>query len=270
MNISKENMISPQEILSDVLKLANDESFKDNSEGYYNSLIQQALQELAFDTFFDERTEFFDVPENLNLSMPRGSFNLRQIYLYNGTECNFGTAQNVYYKRNYFTKGKGSLSRDKGVNNNNDPFFQNRRSSNGSNLSDPSFRRVAGALTSINNIYFYNIQRGMIMLSPNARSFQKIAISFNGTGGDIGDVSFIPQYLREAVKGWVLDPIYKVKMAMSEGGADFNKWQTLWSMNENQLRKPFTGIWDTAELRVKSMDTKAREDYKEYMSRLDY
>ena len=62
MNISKENMISPLEILSDVLKLADDESFKDNSKGYYMSLIQQALQELAFDTFFDVRTEFFDVP----------------------------------------------------------------------------------------------------------------------------------------------------------------------------------------------------------------
>ena len=138
MNISAENMISPEEILADVLKLAGDESFKDNSKGYYYSLIQQALQELAFDTYFDQRTEFFDVPENLNLPMPMGAFNLREMYLYNGTECNFSTAQNVYWKRNYFTKGNGSLSRDKGTSNSSDPFFQNRRLGNG----NPSYRRT--------------------------------------------------------------------------------------------------------------------------------
>jgi len=266
MNISKENMISPEEILADVLRLANDESFKDSSKGYYLSLIQQALQELAFDTFFDVRTEFFDFPENLNLPMPLGAFNIREMYLYNGTECNFDTAQNVYWKRNYFTKGNGGLSRDRGTNNSRDPFFQNRRLSNG----NPSLRRVDSAISSVNSVYYYNVQNGMIMFSSNARVFGKVAVVFNGTGGDIGETPFIPQFLREAVKGWMLDPIYRIKMAMSEGGADFSKWQTLWSMNNDQLRKPYTGTWETAELRIKSMDSKAREDMKEYMSRLDY
>lgn len=266
MNISAENMISPDEILSDVLKLANDEGLKDNSKGYYYSLIQQALQELAFETYFDVRTEFFDVPENLNLPMPLGAFNLREMYLYNGSECNFDTAQNVYWKRNYFTKGNGSLSRDNGTSNRNDPFFQNRRLING----NPSLRRSGDVVNSISTVYYYNVQRGNIMFSSNALSFEKVAIVFNGTGGNIGEVPFVPQFLREAVKGWVLDPVYKIKIAMSEGGPDFNKWQTLWGMNEQQLRKPYTGSWDIAELRVKSMDSKAREDMKEYMSRLDY
>lgn len=269
MNISKENMISPLEILSDVLKLADDESFKDNSKGYYMSLIQQALQELAFDTFFDVRTEFFDVPENLNLAMPLGAFNLKEMYLYNGTECNFDTAQNIYYKRNYFTKGKGSLSRDSGNSNSRDPFFQNRRLSNSNGISHPNSRRAGAVVSSINTVYFYNIQRGMIMLSPNSRNFSKIAIVFNGTGGDIGKVPFVPQLFREAIKSWVLSPVYQIKMAMAVG-ADFNKWQTLWSLNDKRLNTPYTGLWDKAELRSKSMDSKAREDMKEYMSRLDY
>lgn len=268
MNISKENMISPEEILSDVLKLANDESFKDNSKGYYISLIQQALQELAFDTFFDERTEFFDIPENLNLAMPSGVFNLRQMYLYNGTECNFDTAQNIYWKRNYFTKGNGFLARDKGTSNSRDPFFQNRRLSN-SNLN-PSLRRANDVFNPRSTVHYFNIQNGIIMFSANSLAFKKVAIVFNGTGGDIGEELFIPQFLREAVKGFVLDPVYAIKMAMSQGGPDFNKWQTLWSMNESKLRKPFTGTWANAELRIKSMDSKQREDMKEYMSRLDY
>jgi len=261
MNISAENMVSPDEILADVLKLANDEGFKDNSKGFYYSQIQQALQELAFETFFDLRTEFFDVPENLNLAMPLGVFNVREIYLYNGTECNFDTAQNVYWKRNYFTKGKGNgfLARDKGTNNSRDPFFQNRRVSN--SLLNPSLRRVDNVVSSISTVFFYNIQRGMIMFSSNVRTFQKVAIVFNGTGGNIGEVPFVPLFLREAVKGWVLDPILKIKMAQSVG-ADFNKWQTLWSLNESQLRKPYTGSWETAELRVKNYGLKSPGRYQ--------
>lgn len=269
MNISKQNMVSPDEILADVLRFANDESFKDASKGYYLSLIQQALQELAFDTFFDERTEFFDVPENLQLPMPLGAFNLRNMYLYNGTECDFSTAQNIYWKRDYFTKGNGFLARDKG-NNNNDPFFENRRRQDSGGDANPGLRRTGGLNGAIGNVFYYNIQNGMIMFSSNSRSFEKVAIVFNGTGGDIGEAPFVPQFLREAVKGWVLDSIYKIKMAMSQGGPDFNKWQTLWSLNNSELRRPYTGAWETAELRVKSMDSKARKDMKEYLSRLDY
>lgn len=270
MNISKHNMISPDEILADVLKFAGDESFKDNSKGYYLSQIQQALQELAFDTFFDKRTEFFDVPENLVLDMPKGTFNLRQVYLFNGEECNIAKSQNVYWKRNYFTKGKGFLAKDKGLNNN-DPFYQSRTLglSDRDNVNHgPSFRRVH-TNSSITQSYYFNVQNGMIMLSSNARNFQKIAIEFNGTGVDIGEVPFIPQFFREAVKSWVLDSVYKIKMANAPP-TEFNRWQTLWSINNTQLRKPYTGLWEEAQVRVKSIDAKQREDIKEYLGRLNY
>lgn len=268
MNISKHNMISPNEILSDVLKLADDESFKDNSEGYYISLIQQSLQELAFDTFFDERTCFFDTPENLQLEMPLGAFNIRGIYLYNGSECVFSNAQNVYWKRNFFTKGNGFLAKDQG-NNNNDIFYQNRRLPSRIVGTDPSLRRAGDINSSINRVYYYNVQNGLIMFSSNIRTFAKVAIVFNGTGGDIGEAVFIPQFFREAVKSWVLGNVYMTKMAKSQG-PDLNKWQTLWSINDAKLNAPYTGIWEKAELRIKSMDSKAREDMKEYVSKLDY
>ena len=235
MNISKHNMISPEEILSDVLKLANDESMKDNSKGYYLSLIQQALQELAFDTFFDIRNESFPVPKKLRLDMPKGAFNIREIYLFNGTECNINNSQIVYWKRNYITKGNGFVARDKGLNNN-DPFYNNRTL--GISGGDPSLRRV-NTNSSITQAYYFNVQAGEIMFSSNCRNFENVFIVYNGTGCDIGEVPFIPQLFREAIKSWVLDPVYTVKMAMSEGGANFNKWQTLWSMNDKKLNKPY-------------------------------
>jgi len=259
-------MISPGEILSDVLKQIDDESFKDSSKGYYMSLIQQALSELAFDTFFDERTETFPVPENLNLEMPKGSFNIRQLYLYSGTECNIENSQNVYWKRNYYTKGNGFLARDKGYNNNNDPFYDSRTFGR---YENPYLRRVNNGKSSISEAFYYNVQGGVIMLSASCKRFENIAIVFNGTGADIGDVPFIPQLFREAIKMWVLDSALKVKMAMAVG-ADFNKWQTLWSINNNLLRKPYTGIWEEAQVRAKSIDSKQREDLKEYLGRLNY
>lgn len=264
MNISKHNMISPEEILSDVLMQVDDESFKDSSRGYYMSLIQQALQELAFDTFFDERTEMFKVPENLNLDMPKGSFNIRQLYLYSGLECNIENSQNVYWKRNYYTKGGGFLARDKGYNNN-DPFYESRTFGRKDN---PSLRRVKNN-GSISEAFYYNVQNGIIMLSASCLRFENIAIVFNGTGVDIGEVPFIPQLFREAVKMWVLDSALKLKMAKAVG-ADFNKWQTLWVMNDRLLRKPYTGAWEEAQLRAKSIDAKQREDLKEYLGRLNY
>ena len=278
MNISRHNAVSPDEILSDVLQYVGDEEFKDNSRGYYVSQIQQALQELAFDTFFDKRTDTFKVPENLVLDMPEGMFNIRQIYLYNGVECNISNSVNVYWKRNYYTKGNGFLARDKGVNPD-DPFYQSRGFTRHSghdhlgahshnNSYDNSLRRQSNA-TSISNSYYYNIQAGKIMFSSSVRSFQNIAIEYNGVGANIGEVPFIPMLFREAIKAWVIDAALRVKMARSVG-ADFNKWQTLYSINNAELKRPFTGLWAEAEVRAKMIDSKQREDLKEYLSRLDY
>ena len=268
MNISKHSVVSPDEILSDVLKLARDESFKDNSKGYYMSLIQQALQELAFDTFFDERTEFFPVPPNLRLEMPKGAFNIKQIYLYNGDSCDISKSQNVYWKKNYYTKGgEGYLARDKW--NNNDAFYDNRSLPNGNGANnDPSLRR-----TNVNSLqsqlYYYNIQAGMIMFSSNVRNFENIALVFNGTGVNIGEVPFIPMLFREAIKSWVLNPVYQIKMANADG-AEFNKWQMLFNINNTKLNTPFVGLWAEAQVRAKSIDSKQREDIKEYLGRLNY
>ena len=268
MNISKHSVVSPEEILSDVLKLAKDEEFKDNSRGYYMSLIQQALQELAFDTFFDERTEEFAVPSNLKLEMPEGAFNIRQIYLFNGDKCNIVNSKIVYWKRNYFTKGgSGYLARDKW--NNNDPFYDNRSLPNGKGMTNDASLRRANVNTSQTELYYYNIQNGIIMFSSNVRGYEKVAIVFNGVGANIGEVPFIPMLFREAIKAWVLDPVLKIKMANADG-AEFNKWQTLYSINHTELRRPYTGLWEEAQTRAKSMDSKQREVIKEYLGRLNY
>ncbi len=260
MNSSKENYVSVNEILADVLVSVDDEAFKDHSKGFYVSQVQQALQELSFDTYFDERTEDFDVPSNLRLEMPKGAFNIKQIYLFNGTKCNIAKSQIVYHKRNYFTGGVGYVAKDKW--NNRDPFYDSR-SFHGRNR-----RAVGDSDSAINDLYFYNIQNGMMMFSSSISRFEKIMVVYNGISTDIGEVPIIPTFFREAVKSWVLDVAYKIKMARAV--ADLGKWQALWSMNNNLLRKPFTGYWDLALYRAKNIDSKEREDINVYIGRLDY
>ena len=84
MNFSPHSFVSVNEILADVLKITNDAGFKMNSRGWYISQIRQALQELSFDTFFDERNEELIIPNDLRVEMPKGAFNLKPLVAYAG------------------------------------------------------------------------------------------------------------------------------------------------------------------------------------------
>ena len=114
MNFSPHSFVSVNEILADVLKITNDSGFKINTRGWYISQVRQALQELSFDTFFDEKNEELIIPNDLRVDMPKGAFNLKQLFLFNGTKCNVGSnTPTVWYKQNYWTGGNGYLARDK-------------------------------------------------------------------------------------------------------------------------------------------------------------
>ncbi len=65
MQFSKHDFVTVNEILADVLKIVQDTDFKINSKGWYTSQIQQALEELSFDTFFLTINRTFPVPNDL-------------------------------------------------------------------------------------------------------------------------------------------------------------------------------------------------------------
>ena len=272
MNFSTKDFVTVNEILSDVLEFVDDTELRDHSKGYYTSQIQQALEKLAFDTYFDEKTTDHDFPQDLRLDMPRGCWNIKQIYLFNGDLCNINSAQNVYWKRNYFTKGQGFLARDTGKNTN-DPFYarnirtvdahlskQRRLANNG---ADP----VLNDINSPSGLFFYNIQNGVIMFSSQCRAFRKVALYYNGVGTEIGDVPVVPLFLREAVVDYTTEVSLRIKAAKNPP-----RWRTLWVDASNRLgsSESFSGSWYRAETRAKFLDSKAREDLKEYMARLNY
>lgn len=259
--MNSNTFLKPDLLLADILKLVDDERYEWNTKGYYISQIQQCLEELSFDTFFDKRSISFEFPkESLGLAMPEGVFNLRQINIYNGDECNFNNSQIVWPKRNYYTKGSGYIARNTGSNNN-DPFY----SPSSFPRRDP--RMDVATETALNNHYFYNVQNGIIMFSSFCSSFERVLITFNGTGCPIGDIPIVPIFFRQVVKDYVCEVSLRERIAK-----DTVKWKPIWQIYHQKLNKeedygPYKGSWYSAQQRVKDMDSAEFEAYKEFLSR---
>lgn len=251
MNSSKFNYVTVNEILADVLKVVKDSDFRLNSPGWYTSQIQQALEELAFETYFDERTIAVDIPANKRVEMPQGAFNIKDLYLFNGDECVIGRSQPVHYKKNFISSksGQGYVANQKG-DNGTDRIMKK--------TFDQQYPR---------NLYFYAVQNGEIMLSSNAGNFEKLFIVYNGTGGNVGDAPFIPLFLRQAVKDYVTVAALEVKVAEVELG-ELNRWNAILAMHKGNLERDYTGSWDKAQKRVKKLDFKERKEIKERMQKM--
>jgi hypothetical protein len=94
------DFVSVEKILAEVTQTVNDKDFKNGfTKGWYISRIHDAIQELAIETYFFKVTIDFELPRNLQLPMPEDTFNIREIYLYNGERCNPINTQVVYFKR---------------------------------------------------------------------------------------------------------------------------------------------------------------------------
>jgi len=274
MDLSPENFVTVNQILADVLKVVKDSSFKLNSRGWYISQIQQALEELSFDTFFDERNMAFDVPEDLRLDMPKGAFNLRDIFLFNGDVCTISNSVNVWSKSGMINgkSGNGFVARDTGVEKN-DPFYRRDdvlRANNQSADAQLAFNDPQNQSRGTNGLYFASIQNGTIMFSQSCRKFQKVMVVYNGIMTDIGEAPIVPQFFRQAVKDFVLVPALETKATDKVGTNEYGHWMGLMNKYQNSKDHPYDGTWIKAERRATVLNTKNRLDMKEYMSRLNY
>lgn len=253
MNSGPLNFVTVNEILADVLTVVDDESFKLNSKGYYTSQVQQALEELAFESFFDEQSASFDIPKNLRIDIPRGAFNIKNMYLFNGDECNITNSVPVYIKQNFINapSGQGYVANNKGV--------------NGLDKiqSDTAREQVP------NNLFFYGVQNGMIMLSSNCSAYDKLFIQYNGIGQDINDSPIVPLFLRQAVKDYVIIKALQVKIAKVPQ-AEFQRWLMILNIHKESKGNDFSGTWAEAQRRVRRLDDKERNDIKENMQKMYY
>lgn len=280
MNFSSSDFVSPDEILAEVLIELDEEQHNYISPGGFVSQMQKCLTELSFDTFFNEITHVEDIPQNLNLDIPKGMFNLRRMYLFNGPECNAQNSVIVRHKRQFYSTGKGPgyLANNKGNDQRNDAFFKGTNPAYRVDRANPqqqadqvNNRRQVGYGSDFNGLYWYEIQRGIIMLSSNCLKYTRIAMVYNGIHTGIGDKPLIPLYLRETVKDWCVEYGARIKRVKDKQNSQL--WSSVYQDANRRLgRNPFRydGTWYQAEDRVKKIDSKEREDIKEYMSKLDY
>lgn len=261
------NFISPDIILFNAAAMAGDKDYRVIPRGFYLALIQEAFEALALDTFFDERRDNYDFPnDSLTLPLPPTCFNVKNIYLFSGNICDISSSKKVYWKRNYYTQGNGYLANDKGNHNQNDPFYDNH----GSGIhvhGDQSFARLGD---NVETRLFYNIQAGNLMLSSSCRGQgNKVHIHYNGSGCAIGDAPIIPIYLRTAMEDYVIEAAMRFRMANDPVNA--RTWQSLWKVYEQRLNKDatygFGGSWQAAEYRVKNLNSSQRQELAEYLSR---
>lgn len=259
MDLSPHNFVSVNTILADVLKTVKDPSTKLNSRGWYTSQIQQALEELSFDTFFSEHNQAFDMPDNLRLDMPKGAFNLKNIYLFNGDDCTIGATANVYWKRNFINgrSGSGYVANDH-WSNENDRFHKKRGFQGDDRQNHPE------------KLNFFGIQNGQIMLSESCRGFEKVMLVYNGILTDIGEAPVVPQFFRQAVKDYVTVKALEQKSNDMVGTNEYGHWVNMLNRYEARLNQPYDGSWAKAEYRSKQLNNKVRSDVKEYFTRLNY
>lgn len=250
MNSSSLSFLSHNLIMSDIAKKSGDPGFEYDSEGYYMSLMQEALQELSFDTFFLEKEKIYDLEDGcLNFKLPSGFFNIRNIFGFNGETCSPKNSKPIYWKRDY----KNKIARDS-WGNQGDPYYKQRGNDN-----PPGY------------LYFCGISNGELFLSESCKVFEKVVVRANGLITDIGETPVIPMFFRQAVTDYCIVEALSTRIA---GNTHLTKeisfWQAIMNRHETRLNKPYDGSWDKAMHRVKIMDKKTRDDIKIYLGRLDY
>jgi hypothetical protein len=255
------SFVSPDEILSMVTPLVGDKSYDSLPKGFYVSIIQKAVEELAIDTFFQELREDFDFPiDNLTLQLPEGCFNVKNVYVFTGDQCIYSQSHKVWWKKNYFTKGNGYIANNKGSNDG-DPFFDNAHL--GNTYANRSTMRFDGH--NFERLLYYNIQMGNMMFSSScAEAGTKVHVHYNGTGGAIGEAPIIPTFARVAIEDYVLEYALRYKIA---NDADPRRWQSLYNITVARLKAPYEGSWAKAAYRIRTMNKSQRDELVEYLGR---
>lgn len=235
------------DILFEVLQTVNDVKLRKGlAKGWYVQQIKNGLEELAFDTFFDERTIVLDMPNDNMLELPKDAFNIRELYLFDDNCCQPETSVLVHYKRLFNNKPQGGETGKRvqfGKRGTTDPFYSG---------SVFDFETVSG------RIHYYNIQNGLIMFSSNSNGFSKVKIIYNGMGGLIDEMPIIPRFFRQAVVYFTMAKHYEYQKEREP-----RKYRILHTDALTQMQVHM----EKAENRIKMMDTHEKEELNEYLSR---
>lgn len=260
MNFSKHDFISVDTMVASVVRLVGDIDTKKIPKGRYESFAYRALLDLSIDTFFNKKRIDAPVPHDLQYELPANTFNVKEVYVYNGDTCNFSSAQKVWYKPNYFTRGNGFFAKNRGQANTIDPFYPANRELVHLNNSNVMVRREDKLAQ---RLLYYSIENGVVYLSPSCRSYQNIHVVAYGTNTTIGEVPLIPLMLQNAVEDYCCEFATRELINIEP-----QKYAVMNRIYSDRMQKSgMNGSWHEAVMRIKRMDKGQRDDWAEYYSR---
>lgn len=256
--MQQNDFVSVDHLLSEITSTLNDTEFRSGfSKGWYISRIQDALQELSYDTFWAKTQQDCALPKSLQLEMPNGAFNIREIYLFTGEICSPQKSQVVYWKRNFNNNydGDGYTSRVKDDGSQSSDIFQpNQRIMGNANYIGFAGRK-----------FYYNTINGLIMFSRDCLFYDNVRIVYNSRGEADGDLPVVPRFFERAVNDYVEERFYNAMKSR-----DPRKYRILWNDAYSRLNDLTAGSWNKARKRVKAMDTAEKDSIFEYISSMQH
>lgn len=251
--MNQNDFVSIDHLLAEITTAVDDQNYKKGLPmGRYLSWIQDAIQELAFDTFIFKRVWDVEIPSDRKISLPKDMFNIREVYVYDGDLCNLERSQIVYWKRQF-------------NNMNSENSYTSKIKDDGSNANDifvpnqSKYRMTTGNF--YGKKYYWNVMNGTFMLSKECSDFKYLRIIANTMGGEIGDMPNIPRFFERAVVDYVI-----VRYFFAMRSRDPRAFSSLYNSAKAELDDNINGSWNKARKRVKSMDSAEKEAIEEYMS----
>ena len=270
--------VSVEQLLSDLLTLANDEDFSRSGldKGFYVSRIHDAVTYFALETFYQTITKDiinFDVNKDGILDIPINCFNIKEIYLFNGTNkcgkdghdlgCSCNNKQpleqyvNVHWKRTLNVgSSKIKMSRIKSANT--DPVLS------GTNMHRYALNKD---FISTRGLYYANAQSGKLILSDNCTTdYKNIRIIYNGMGSENGTLPCIPRIIKDGIFDKAsVDTFYYLKVRDKSYRVDYVD-----AFNRLNGTGRVKGSLTECKRRISSMDSFKRTSIMEYLSNADF
>jgi hypothetical protein len=261
MDFSIHDYYTPDQILFEVLNNIGDVESKKLHLGWYHSQLQHCLEELSFDTLFFERRDDVPVPANFQHQLAQGTFNVKEVYGYNGNLCDDGQMTKIWHKKNFVTKGGRVIAKNR-QDGSHDPFYQSHRQYE---RSPYTLELGLNGRPLSATAHYYNVENGVLMLSSSTAQFESLHIRSSGISANLGDTPFIPQVFRTTCVDYVTEAASRALIAQ---GVEPKLYQYLQQLYSNRMDKDgFNGSWHKAASMIAKMSSGEKNDYKEYIAR---
>ena len=261
MNFSSYDLISLREILADVLYRVADEGTTKLGEKYYFRQIRQVVEELNFQTLFLTQELDIDMPSDFSLLIPKGIFNLKEVYVFK-TKIENSERENCVRSCCTPEKMTKVFPKHCGLTNN----YKHR--------NHQETEHFLHSLYKYDNLLFYDVDKenNIIKFSKGCEFYNKIRLVANGfMSGNIYDLKIVPPFVREAV---VLRVVEKVCPVMVAHKIDPQIYMGILKTTKEELygkKGTYQGnMWEDALYRLKRSDDSEIKALKIYYSHLNY